>query len=88
MAGLLIFKDGTVTGVYDDRFLPLIEAFGPPKITRATEVEFDHSTGEWVATLISTGQEIGRGRNRTELIKQEVEYLERELREGRTPCLT
>ena len=75
---------GRVTAVYDDRFLPILEALGEPIITRASEVEWDHAAREWVATEVSTGREIARGRNRAAVIAAEVSYLEGSLeRESR-----
>jgi hypothetical protein len=70
--------DGTVVAVYDDRFREILEAIGTMSVKRASEVEFDEATGEWVATL-KDGTEVGRGKNRNEVIAAEVAYLEARL---------
>lgn len=62
--------------VYDDRWRPLLEALGPMKVTRATEVEFDEGTGDWVARLKLDGRIIARGKVRADVVRAEVEWLE------------
>lgn len=74
MATRIGISGGQVTCVYDDRFLPLLEALGTLQVTRATDVEFED--GEWVARLCSTGDVITRGLSRNEVITQEVKWLE------------
>jgi hypothetical protein len=69
-----------VKAVYDDRLRPILEALGELHIERATDVEFEESSGDWVATHRATGVEIARGKNRTEVLQQEVRWLEEELR--------
>lgn len=76
---IVIGRDGVVRGVYDDRFKSIFEALGVVKIERASNVEYDHATSEWVATLVSTGEEIARGKDRSKVIEQEVAYLEARL---------
>lgn len=78
MATKISIKGGTVTAVYDDRFRPLLEAMGVLSVKRASEVEFDEATGDWVATLVD-GTEVGRGKNRADVIAAEVAYLEERL---------
>lgn len=65
-------------GVYDDRFFCIFQALSAatPMVKRATEVEFDHESGEWVAAHLASGEIIARGANRSEVIRQEVEWLE------------
>jgi hypothetical protein len=79
MANVIKVCGRTVRCVYDDRFRPLLEALGHMEITRATDVEFEPSTGMWVARLRETGEEIARSRERAECIRAEVEFLERRL---------
>lgn len=79
MASVIKISGGKAKGVYDDRFRQIFEAIGVMKIARASDVEFEPETGDWVATEISTGQEIGRGKNRADVIAQEVRYLEGKL---------
>lgn len=76
---IVIDAGGTARGVYDDLWRPLFEALSGGKlvIERATEIEYDEGSGDWVATLLKTGQVIARGRNRNDVIKEEVAYLER-----------
>jgi len=80
MASRIVVRNGIAHGVYDDKFFCIFEALGAgtPIIHRATDVEFDRTTAEWVATHIASGKVIGRGKNRSEVIKQEVTWLERE----------
>lgn len=77
MATKISLRGGCATAVWDDRFRPIYEALGHMEVKRATEVEFDHSTGEWVAIHLASGQIIARGKNRSEVIRQEVGWLER-----------
>lgn len=79
MATKMVIRDGVATGVYDDKWRILFEAMGPLKVERASEVEYDEGTGEWVARLLKTGQEIARGRDRNEVIRAEVAWLEKEV---------
>lgn len=76
MATKINLASGEATAVYDDRFRPIFDALGKVEIRRASEVEYDVKTGEWFAKLLANGQEIARGRNRNEVIAQEVNYLE------------
>lgn len=71
-------KDGAVA-VYDDRLRPILEALGDIEVERASEVEFDPESGDWVATRAGTGKEIARGKNRSEVIAAEVRWLESEV---------
>ena len=76
MASKIHISGGKVEAVYDDRFLPLFQALGTMTVTRATEVEFDHESKEWIATHIATKQVIARGTNRSQVIQDEVKWLE------------
>jgi hypothetical protein len=62
--------------VYDDRWRPIYEALGNFSAQRATNVEFDDASTEWVATHLASGAIIGQSRNRSEVIRQEVAWLE------------
>lgn len=73
---LMSFHNGEVKAVYDDRLRPIFEALGEVHIERATDVEFDEASGDWVATHRATGLEIGRGKNRTQVLQQEISWLE------------
>ena len=68
-----------MVAVYDDRWAVLFQALGPVEITRASEVEWDDATQEWVATHKETGAVIARGKNRAEVIKKEISWLEERL---------
>ena len=76
MATIAVVSDGQVRSVYDDKFRPILESIGAIQVERATEVEFDAASGDWIATLIETGDVIARGKNRGDCIKREVEFLE------------
>ncbi|MBI4472181.1 MAG: hypothetical protein HY646_05900 [Acidobacteria bacterium] len=75
-----IGRDGVVRAVYDDRFRAILEALGAMRVERASQVEFESATGDWVARRIldsdMLGEEIARGKNRNDVIAEEVRYLE------------
>lgn len=82
MASLLRVRcDGIIEGVYDDRLRGLVEALsgrplGAQDVCRASEVEMD-ADGQWVARLVGTGEIIARRRSRSEVISEEVNWLEK-----------
>ncbi len=76
MAEVVALQGGTAEAVYDDRWRCIYEALGVLSVRRASEVEFDALSGEWVATHCASGQIIGRGRGRSRVIAQEVVWLE------------
>lgn len=49
MASKIFIKNGQVTAVYDDRLMPIFKALGDVTIRRASEVEFDDFSENWVA---------------------------------------
>ena len=77
MAKVIALRGGTADAVYDDRWRTIYESIGVLSVKRASEVEFDAATGEWVATHSTSGEVIGRGRVRSEVIAQEVAWLEK-----------
>lgn len=79
MATVAKIQGGGIESVYDDRFFPLLKALGSVEVRRATNVEFDEAAQEWVATHLESGRVIGRGSNRSEVIRQEVDWLERKM---------
>lgn len=81
MASKIVIRNGVATGVYDDRFRPIFEAIsgGQLVVKRATEVEYDEASGDWVATLLSTGKVIARGKDRSKVIEEEIRFLETEV---------
>lgn len=83
MAEVITISQGTARAVYDDRWRPILEALGPLHVQRASEVEFNHTTGQWEAVEISTGRTIARGHNRAAVIAAEVKHLE-----GKLTCPT
>jgi predicted metal-dependent RNase len=80
---IVSLRGGEARAVYSDRFRSIFEGMGVLQVQRATDVEFESATGEWVATHRESGQVIGRGRNRSEVVAQEVEWLEKRLEERR-----
>ena len=52
------------------------QALGTLRVQRATDVEFDAATGEWVATHRASGRVIARGANRSRVVAEEVAWLE------------
>lgn len=83
MASRIHIENGIATAVYDDRFRPLLEALGRMQVRRASEVEYDAVSGDWVARRIVNGvvtdDVMARGPNREQVIKDEVAYLEARL---------
>ena len=76
MSTIASVRGGVLRTVYDDRWAPLFAALGKVTIERASEVEYDHRAGEWVATHHATGEVIARGVNRQQVIAAEVRWLE------------
>ena len=71
-----ILTDGYhVVAVYDDALMPLLRGLGHVRVERATDVEFDEATQEWVATLRATGSVIAHGPNRADVIRAEIVLL-------------
>jgi hypothetical protein len=79
MSTRVVVRGTRALSVYDDRWRPLLEALGALNVKRASEVEFDHVTGDWVAVEVASGRVIARGRSRADVIAAEVAYLERGL---------
>lgn len=52
-----------------------LHKFGSKQVRRASDVEFDHSRQEWVATLMD-GREIARDANRDTVLRVEREVIE------------
>lgn len=79
MASKIIIDGDRIFGVYDDRLRPLYDLLGINlSVKRASRVDFDHTSGDWVASLPS-GREIARCKEREKAIALEVEYLEARL---------
>jgi hypothetical protein len=79
---IIKINSGYAQAVYDDRLRPILEALGMMHVTRATDVEFDPETCDWVARLRPTGQEIARSKSRTECIRAEIKYLNQIINKG------
>ena len=83
MASIIKISEGVAYSVYDDRFQPIYEALGDNlKVSRATQVEWSSASQQWQAIDFYTGKVIASDRNRSEVIRQEVEYLEGRLNNG------
>lgn len=76
---LCIRPDGAIEGLYDDDLR--LDELGRLEIRRASSVEFDDATGEWVATTPS-GQIIARDRSRAACIRKEIEFFQAAFRRG------
>ena len=76
MATQIVLRGGQALAVWDDRWRPLYEALGTLRVQRATDVEFDAATGEWVATHRGSGRVIASGVNRSRVVAEEVAWLE------------
>jgi hypothetical protein len=77
-----IRTDGSVVAVYND-VLPKLQ-LGSMHVVRASNVEFDPGPQDWVA-VDHSGTEIARGKDRTEVIKEEVRVIERQISENKFP---
>jgi hypothetical protein len=76
MATKIVIDGNKVSCVYDDRLILLLEALGDVSIKRASNVEFNSTRHLWEAELVDSGEVIASGRNRNEVIKNEVKVLE------------
>ncbi len=74
---LVLDSEGTIRTIWMDDLD--LRALGEVEVTRVSEVEYEHATGEWVAVERATGREIGRSEDRSEAIRQEVVSLERKI---------
>ncbi|NBQ70787.1 MAG: hypothetical protein EBU46_18930 [Nitrosomonadaceae bacterium] len=72
----LVIGGGWVNAVYGDRLRDL--ALGPLEVTRASNVEFNHSTQQWEART-PAGELIASGPNRDAVIREEVKVIESRL---------
>lgn len=79
---LCVRPDGSIEGLYSDEMR--LDEVGDIEVRRASNVEFDAASGEWVAET-PDGQVIGRARLRSECIRKEVEFLQAALRAGHRP---
>jgi hypothetical protein len=80
MSSKLFIRGGIVQGVYDDRLLPIYAALGVVQIQRATTIEFNHDKKQWEARLCTfSAPLIASGMRRADVIKAEIEFLERGL---------
>jgi hypothetical protein len=80
MANKISIRNGVAVGVYDDRLLPIYKALGSKLVVeRASNVEFHSRAQWWVAYSAKTGGVIACGPNRSDVINEEIEYLERGL---------
>lgn len=79
MSSKIVISGGVCQAVYDDRFREIFQALGVPQIQRASDVEYDEASGDWVATFRETGEVIARDPNRSRVIEAEVKWLEERL---------
>lgn len=84
MTKLIRIKEGKTVTVYDDSTTDLMGVLGMRVIERATHVEYDNASKEWVATLAdmrlvssvgTPGTVIARCKTRKEAIDAEIAYL-------------
>jgi len=77
---LSISGDGKrAAAVYSDSLNKVRQVLGKPDIKRASNVEWDAERELWVARLQGTGEIIAEGEDRDEVIRQEVEILNKSL---------
>jgi hypothetical protein len=71
-----VTSDGTIHAVYSDQLKNM--GLGDMQVSRASNVEFDHQRQEWEART-PDGELIASGPKRDEVIRQEVDVIERRL---------
>jgi hypothetical protein len=71
---LVVNSNGTVASMYNDVLRDL--DLGPISTQRASSVEWDRKTQEWVAKVVQTGEVLARGGRRGEVVAREVEVLQ------------
>ena len=76
MATTIVLGEGKAQAVWDDRWRPLLEALGSLQVERATSIEWEADTRDWVAIHLPTGTPIARGPHRDAVVAQEVAWLE------------
>ena len=69
--------DGGFTAVYSD-LLPSL-GLGDLKITRISDVEYDHKRKLWIATRKDTGEVLCESASRDKCVKEEVRLLNQQL---------
>lgn len=76
---IYIDREGNLYGLADD----LIDRLnlGKKKISRVSNVEYDHERGVWAATDLDTGKEIASHKTRSKVIDMEREYFNKRLEE-------
>lgn len=70
---LCVRPGGTIEGLYDDDLA--LHELGDIEIRRASSVEYDQASGEWVAAT-EDGTVIGRARRRAACILQEIRHFQ------------
>lgn len=71
---LIVERDGSVRGIYGEEIA--LDAFGQPKIERASHIEPDDQ-GRWLADLSPVGGPVlGPFQKRSEAFEAEVGWLE------------
>ena len=77
---IIYSRDGQTMQYLHTDAVPL-GRFGPREVTRASDVEFDHTKQEWYAALMD-GQEIARHPTRDAVLAQERTVIEDMLTRG------
>jgi hypothetical protein len=76
MASKIAIRGSKVACVYDDRFIPLLQALGTLEIVRASNVEYNPFSKTWEAEHLDTTKIIASGPNRNDVITKEIKWLE------------
>lgn len=77
MATRIAIHGSKVACVFDDKFLPLLEALGTLEIVRASNVEYNPLSKTWEAERVGTKEIIASGPKRNDVITEEVNWLEK-----------
>ena len=82
MAKFIIRPDGTVTGIYADKFAPVLRSLGEVKVRRASHVEPTEDGQGWAADMSPVGGPmLGPFPLREEALAAEVAWLNEHLSE-------
>lgn len=75
----VVIRNGKASFVYDDALHATLGKLGRVSITRASNVEYDHERGGWMADLAPTlpGHILGPFASRTEALDEERDAIER-----------
>ena len=81
---ICFMDDGRAIGVYSDS-IPWASLGRILAMPRASHVEFDTTTQQWVARDARSGRIVASGRSREAVLREEHEHYTREIAAGHVP---